>query len=125
MYFHVPINLLFYRFFRYGICVNFYRPIGSKSINKSEEVKDSNQEQLVSESTEGVTQHSEDVQQQHNEKRHSKSSKHRQQHVLSLTSFCIISHHPFFSTFRECLFVLKRFIEYFNDGNNSSKKVKR
>ena len=105
--------------------MNFYRPIGSKSINKSEEVKDPNQEQLVSESTEEVTQQSDDAQQQHNEKRHSKSSKHRQQHILSLTSFCIISHHPFFSTFRECLFVLRRFIEYFNDKNNGSKKVKR
>ena len=25
----------------------------------------------------------------------------------SLTSLCIISHHPFFSTFRDCLFLIK------------------
>ncbi|XP_031781610.1 MAP kinase-activating death domain protein isoform X7 [Nasonia vitripennis] len=34
----------------------------------------------------------------------------------SLTSLCIISHHPFFSTFRECLFVLKRLIDACNES---------
>ena len=29
----------------------------------------------------------------------------------TLTSLCIISHHPFFSTFRECLNILRRIIE--------------
>lgn len=37
-----------------------------------------------------------------------KGSKIRSQ---MLTSLCIISHHPFFSTFRECLFVLKKLID--------------
>ncbi|CAB0039918.1 unnamed protein product [Trichogramma brassicae] len=34
----------------------------------------------------------------------------------SLTSLCIISHHPFFSTFRECLYVLKRLIDACNES---------
>lgn len=29
----------------------------------------------------------------------------------SLTSLCILSHYPFFSTFRECLYILKRMVD--------------
>ncbi|XP_015597747.1 MAP kinase-activating death domain protein isoform X2 [Cephus cinctus] len=36
----------------------------------------------------------------------------------SLTSLCIISHHPFFSTFRECLFVLKRIVDACNESSS-------
>ncbi|CAG2102176.1 unnamed protein product [Medioppia subpectinata] len=36
---------------------------------------------------------------------------------LSLVSFCIISHHPFFSSFRECLQVLKRMVLAFQHSN--------
>uniref|UniRef100_A0A182JYH1 MAP kinase-activating death domain protein n=1 Tax=Anopheles christyi TaxID=43041 RepID=A0A182JYH1_9DIPT len=34
----------------------------------------------------------------------------------SLTSLCILSHHPFLSIFRECLFILKRLIDACNDA---------
>lgn len=37
----------------------------------------------------------------------------------SLTSLCLISHHPFFTTFRECLFVLKKLIGACNESSNS------
>jgi len=39
---------------------------------------------------------------------------HRPVYVNSLTSLCLISHHPFFSKFRECLFTIKRLIERCN-----------
>lgn len=29
----------------------------------------------------------------------------------TLTSLCILSHYPFFSTFRECLYILKRMVD--------------
>lgn len=29
----------------------------------------------------------------------------------TLTSLCILSHYPFFSTFRECLYILKRLVD--------------
>ncbi|KAJ8675676.1 hypothetical protein QAD02_011462 [Eretmocerus hayati] len=46
------------------------------------------------------------------------SRRKKQQKVRShsLTSLCIISHHPFFSTFRECLFILKRLIDACNEN---------
>nr|CAI5837230.1 unnamed protein product [Callosobruchus analis] len=37
---------------------------------------------------------------------------------LSLTSLCILSHHPFFSLFRECLFILKKLIDACNESSN-------
>ncbi|EDS34049.1 map-kinase activating death domain protein [Culex quinquefasciatus] len=40
----------------------------------------------------------------------------------SLTSLCILSHHPFLSTFRECLFILKKLIDACNDSS-SPKRV--
>ncbi|XP_062537080.1 MAP kinase-activating death domain protein isoform X2 [Armigeres subalbatus] len=40
----------------------------------------------------------------------------------SLTSLCILSHHPFLSTFRECLFILKKIIDACNDAS-SPKRV--
>ncbi|XP_032675426.1 MAP kinase-activating death domain protein isoform X6 [Odontomachus brunneus] len=39
----------------------------------------------------------------------------------SLTSLCIISHHPFFSMFRECLFVLKKIIDACNESFSPQK----
>ncbi|KAJ8976032.1 hypothetical protein NQ317_003573 [Molorchus minor] len=37
---------------------------------------------------------------------------------LSLTSLCLVSHHPFFTTFRECLFILKKLIDACNESSN-------
>lgn len=36
----------------------------------------------------------------------------------SLTSLCLLSHHPFFSTFRECLFILKKLISACNESSS-------
>ncbi|XP_068627547.1 MAP kinase-activating death domain protein [Battus philenor] len=36
----------------------------------------------------------------------------------SLTSICLLSHHPFFSTFRECLFILKKLIDACNESSS-------
>ncbi|XP_049779283.1 MAP kinase-activating death domain protein [Schistocerca cancellata] len=40
----------------------------------------------------------------------------------SLTSLCLLSHHPFFSIFRECLFILKKLIDACNE-NTSPRRV--
>lgn len=36
----------------------------------------------------------------------------------SLTSLCLLSHHPFFTMFRECLFILKKLIDACNESSN-------
>lgn len=40
--------------------------------------------------------------------------------TYALNSICIISHHPFFSTFRECLFIMKKYIQACEDKHSSS-----
>lgn len=44
----------------------------------------------------------------------SSAHRHRPVYVNSLTSLCLITHHPFFSSFRECLLTIKRLIERCN-----------
>lgn len=36
----------------------------------------------------------------------------------SLTSLCLLSHHSFFTTFRECLFILKKLIGACNESSS-------
>lgn len=45
----------------------------------------------------------------------------KQSNMSCLTSLCLLSHHPFFSTFRECLFVLKRLIDVCSERNCARK----
>lgn len=73
---------------RYGVCMNFFRPCYASLTKES---KDTQGRDIGSEfkgsRTKGLTR------------------------CMSLTSVCIISHHPVFSSFRECLLVLRRMIE--------------
>ncbi|XP_065942198.1 MAP kinase-activating death domain protein isoform X9 [Magallana gigas] len=90
---------------RYGICVNFFRPIERKSSDKSKSLSASwaddngntDQERRKSPKT----------------KRKLKTANRVRNNTL--TSLCIITHHPFFSTFRECLFILRKLIDACHD----------
>uniref|UniRef100_A0A8C3ICV2 MAP kinase-activating death domain protein n=1 Tax=Chrysemys picta bellii TaxID=8478 RepID=A0A8C3ICV2_CHRPI len=79
---------------RYGICVNFYRTGGSESGSS-----------LHTPSTESTP----DVNRSPRSKRVARGSHHSRNSTL--TSLCIISHYPFFSSFRECLYILKRLVD--------------
>lgn len=48
------------------------------------------------------------------------TNKDRSKITYALNSLCIISHHPFFSTFRECLFIMKKFIQACEDRHLST-----
>lgn len=47
------------------------------------------------------------------------STKDKTRLTYALNSICIISHHPFFSTFRECLFIMRKFIQACEDKDLS------
>ncbi|KFV64962.1 MAP kinase-activating death domain protein, partial [Dryobates pubescens] len=79
---------------RYGICVNFYRSF---------------QKRVPKEKAEGTGSHRAREGQKVPNKRLAKGS-HRSRNS-TLTSLCILSHYPFFSTFRECLYTLKRLVD--------------
>ncbi|XP_032044595.1 MAP kinase-activating death domain protein isoform X27 [Aythya fuligula] len=118
---------------RYGICVNFYRSFQKRvpkekgegtgghraregqKITKSGDVP-APQEDAGTESSESgsslqvpSTESTPDVNRSPRSKRLAKGS-HRSRNS-TLTSLCILSHYPFFSTFRECLYTLKRLVD--------------
>ncbi|XP_064000985.1 MAP kinase-activating death domain protein isoform X5 [Pogoniulus pusillus] len=118
---------------RYGICVNFYRSFqkrvpkekgegaGSHRAREGQKIPKSGdtsvpQEEVGTESSESgsslqapSTESTPDVNRSPCSKRLAKGS-HRSRNS-TLTSLCILSHYPFFSTFRECLYTLKRLVD--------------
>ncbi|NXE45210.1 MADD protein, partial [Casuarius casuarius] len=118
---------------RYGICVNFYRSFQKRVPKEKGEgtgghrARDSQkipkpgdtslpQEEASTESSESgsslqapSTESTPDVNRTPRSKRLAKGS-HRSRNS-TLTSLCILSHYPFFSTFRECLYTLKRLVD--------------
>uniref|UniRef100_A0A8C3H3Z7 MAP kinase-activating death domain protein n=1 Tax=Corvus moneduloides TaxID=1196302 RepID=A0A8C3H3Z7_CORMO len=118
---------------RYGICVNFYRSFqkrvpkekgegtGGHRAREGQKVPKSGdasapQEEVGTESSESGSslqapsaESTPDVNRSPRSKRLAKGS-HRSRNS-TLTSLCILSHYPFFSTFRECLYTLKRLVD--------------
>ncbi|XP_038263585.1 MAP kinase-activating death domain protein isoform X19 [Dermochelys coriacea] len=118
---------------RYGICVNFYRSFQKRVPKEKAEgtgghrVRDGQkppkagdssiaQEEVGNESSESgsslkisSTESTPDVNRSPRSKRVARGS-HRSRNS-TLTSLCIISHYPFFSSFRECLYILKRLVD--------------
>ncbi|KFZ60213.1 MAP kinase-activating death domain protein, partial [Antrostomus carolinensis] len=118
---------------RYGICVNFYRSFqkrvpkekgegaGGHRAREGQKIPKSGdasapQEEAATENSESgsslqapSTESTPDVNRSPRSKRPAKGS-HRSRNS-TLTSLCILSHYPFFSTFRECLYTLKRLVD--------------
>uniref|UniRef100_A0A8C3K6S7 MAP kinase-activating death domain protein n=1 Tax=Calidris pygmaea TaxID=425635 RepID=A0A8C3K6S7_9CHAR len=118
---------------RYGICVNFYRSFqkrvpkekgegtGGHRAREGQKIPKAGdaaapQEEVGTESSESgsslqapSTESTPDVNRSPRSKRLAKGS-HRSRNS-TLTSLCILSHYPFFSTFRECLYTLKRLVD--------------
>ncbi|NWY58451.1 MADD protein, partial [Chionis minor] len=118
---------------RYGICVNFYRSFqkrvpkekgegtGGHRAREGQKIPKSGdasapQEEVGTESSESgpslqapSTESTADASRSPRSKRLAKGS-HRSRNS-TLTSLCILSHYPFFSTFRECLYTLKRLVD--------------
>ena len=105
---------------RYGICLNFYRPFerprGSSTHERHKTERHTSCASTSSgEQTLGVPagDGTDKPPKSPRTKRKQKTASRVRNHTL--TSLCFISHHPFFSTFRECLFVLRQLIESCND----------
>lgn len=110
---------------RYGICVNFYRsfekrPSYNLDRNKAERNISVASNASTSSGEQGCLHPGEAG------AMGSKSPRSRRKQKMAgrvrnntLTSLCIISHHPFFSTFRECLFVLRKLIDSCNERSCS------
>ncbi|XP_065801414.1 MAP kinase-activating death domain protein isoform X6 [Muntiacus reevesi] len=112
---------------RYGICVNFYRSFqkrvpkekgeagpgsrgkeGPRAPCTSEEVGPETSESSPSLQPPSVDS-TPDVSQSPRARRRAKAGSRSRNSTL--TSLCVLSHYPFFSTFRECLYTLKRLVD--------------
>uniref|UniRef100_T1JDW8 MAP kinase-activating death domain protein n=1 Tax=Strigamia maritima TaxID=126957 RepID=T1JDW8_STRMM len=105
---------------RYGICVNFYRPVERRIRTREKKRKGiRSQSSLERSSDSAFSEQTRSLPLTDSEPGSKSPSPHarRCQRIknLSLTSICILTHHPFFSTFRECLFILRRLIEMSNE----------
>ncbi|XP_060694671.1 MAP kinase-activating death domain protein isoform X3 [Hemiscyllium ocellatum] len=107
---------------RYGVCVNFYRSFQKRSRDrpdrslqhaKGSAAETPDTEQNNSDSGSSLATHSADstpdISRSPRLKRQLKSGNRSRNSTL--TSLCILSHYPFFSTFRECLYTLKRLVD--------------
>ncbi|XP_059958871.1 MAP kinase-activating death domain protein isoform X27 [Mesoplodon densirostris] len=112
---------------RYGICVNFYRSFqkrmpkekgeaGAGSRGKEGPHATCISEEVGTESSESGpslqpprADSTPDVNQSPRGKRRAKAESRSRNSTL--TSLCVLSHYPFFSTFRECLYTLKRLVD--------------
>nr|XP_023509757.1 MAP kinase-activating death domain protein isoform X9 [Equus caballus] len=112
---------------RYGICVNFYRSFqkrmpkekgdgGAGSRGKEGPRAACASEEVGTESSESGSSlqppsadSTPDVNQSPRGKRRAKAGSRSRNSTL--TSLCVLSHYPFFSTFRECLYTLKRLVD--------------
>lgn len=93
---------------RYGMCVNFFRPIEKRSFS-SDRHKSSGSYNIDSNLTALSVDSETERPKSPRTSRKAKAASHVRNNTL--TSLCIVSHHPFFSTFRECLFILRRLID--------------
>jgi hypothetical protein len=97
---------------RFGICVNFYRHFSRhrSSINNHNSQKSDRTDS--SDESAGTTSHSSAINEQTGDGSDTTERKRKKRlRNNTLTSICLISHHPFFTRFRECLIKLKTIID--------------
>lgn len=111
---------------RYGICVNFYRSFQKRIPKDKSRKQPKPASENGSEGSDGghplqaqSAEFASDVNHSPHQKRLSKGAQRSRNSTL--TSLCIISHYPFFTTFRECLYTLKRLVDCCSDRLVSKK----
>ncbi|KAM8940249.1 MAP kinase-activating death domain protein isoform 2-T2 [Pelodytes ibericus] len=111
---------------RYGICVNFYRSFQKRVPKDKSRKPPKPAQENGSEGSDGghslqapSAESTPDVNHSPRGKRLSKVVQRSRNSTL--TSLCVISHYPFFSTFRECLYTLKRLVDCCSDRMVSKK----
>uniref|UniRef100_A0A8C7GSF4 MAP kinase-activating death domain protein n=1 Tax=Oncorhynchus kisutch TaxID=8019 RepID=A0A8C7GSF4_ONCKI len=97
---------------RYGICVNFYRSFQRGGHRRDKAGSSGTAAQTVeATSTEPGPPGGEPNAGRSPRHKRSTAKMVSQNRDSTLTSLCMISHYPFFSTFRECLYILKRMVD--------------
>uniref|UniRef100_A0AAY4DJ00 MAP kinase-activating death domain protein n=1 Tax=Denticeps clupeoides TaxID=299321 RepID=A0AAY4DJ00_9TELE len=106
---------------RYGICVNFYRSFQrghhrprtdkAETAVEATEKSDLPADELVPPPASGDAFPPGDLGTGRSPRQRRKPRVAPRNRNSTLTSLCMLSHYPFFSTFRECLYILKRMVD--------------
>uniref|UniRef100_A0A8C1L4P2 MAP kinase-activating death domain protein n=1 Tax=Cyprinus carpio TaxID=7962 RepID=A0A8C1L4P2_CYPCA len=100
---------------RYGICLNFYRSFQKGHHRPRSEGKGKksfwNRESTLPPAGDGTLPPGEPGGSGKSPRSKRSGRPAPQNRNSTLTSLCILSHYPFFSTFRECLYILKRMVD--------------
>ena len=100
---------------RFGICVNFYRHFSRRTCSTSSHNQQKTDRTDSSDDSAGTTSQSSGLNDQigggNGDGSDNKNERKHKRHLRNntLTSICLISHHPFFTRFRECLTTLKTY----------------
>lgn len=100
---------------RFGICVNFYRHSSRRTYSISNHNQHNKLDRTDSSDDGNGRKKSSGInaEQQHSDGTSDLNERKRKRRLRNntLTSICLISHHPFFTRFRECLITLKTIID--------------
>ena len=101
---------------RFGICVNFYRHCSRRTYSISNHSQHKGDRTDSSDDGNGrkrssATSHEQQIHSESNVSENNERKRKRRLRNNTLTSICLISHHPFFTRFRECLITLKTIID--------------
>uniref|UniRef100_A0A8C5BIK0 MAP kinase-activating death domain protein n=1 Tax=Gadus morhua TaxID=8049 RepID=A0A8C5BIK0_GADMO len=99
---------------RYGMCVNFYRSFqrgggggGGHHRNRGDKGGPTEAAEAAGEGSDGGP----GAGRSPRRRRAAAARAAERSRNSTLTSLCVLSHYPFFSTFRECLYILKRLVD--------------
>ncbi|CAF0752523.1 unnamed protein product [Rotaria sp. Silwood1] len=102
---------------RFGICVNFYRHFSRRSCSVHSHNQQKTDGNDSSDDNADTTSHVTTTNEQTGGDGTDNNERKRKRRLRNntLTSICLISHHPFFTRFRECLIKLKTIIDACNE----------
>ena len=100
---------------RYGICVNFYRHFSRRRCSIHNH---NNQQKIDRTDSSNDTNRITLIKGENDESANNKRKRKPRLRNNTLTSICLISHHPFFTRFRECLITLKTIIDACNERSD-------
>jgi len=102
---------------RFGICVNFYRHFSRRTCSLHNHNQQKSDRTDSSDDSAGKTSHLTTTHEQIGGDGSDSNERKRKRRFRNntLTSICLISHHPFFTRFRECIITLKTIIDACNE----------
>jgi hypothetical protein len=102
---------------RFGICVNFYRHFSRRTCSIHNHNQQKTDRADSSDDGVGTRNHSTATHEQTGGDGSDSTERKRKRRLRNntLTSICLISHHPFFTRFRECLVTLKTIVDACNE----------